>query len=615
MAEKLYDAYHQEIELTPEQQACLKYTGDRTLMVKGYAGAGKSLVLMAIAQKYLEKYGHEQKNKVAIFTFQNTLVSTTREFLHVNGGDEEGVVVSTVNSYLKKIYDDLVWRGKAPRQSYPNSNKKDKDLPRRLKAVEIALNKHQTKYGKHRFHDFPYEFWLEEFDWMKDMNIGKEDLDAYILYKRKGRGNRYRFSNADYATAFQIYTIYLAHQIATGQGDWADQPMFLIRNAYMISDDYKFDHILIDEAQDLSLAQMTALMLLYRKGGDMIVAMDANQKIHGKQWTPKLLGIESTTKKLTKSMRTTVQIDCLAESVRSKNDKKLDDDDKNLRALPERTGPMPKLVHLDDQAAERKYVVELVKTYLKANPNMTIGLIAAKNNQIDLYSDWLTSANIKHEQVRKDTTFSMAKPGVKVASAYSSKGLEFNVVIIPMFAEGYFPYKYTPDDEEEYEQYMIKMRNLVYVSMTRAKNILVITWWGSGGSRFIADMDPELYETEGSPFKIKPPASIKFASQPTIKESPDITKPVTSNSNTLAKDAGIKVQAVVTDNLVAFLKNKGLEVIDKRSKGGALWVVGGKELDPILKETRRLFGALWIYSQNGGSATGYRTSWFTKCTK
>lgn len=611
MAEKLYDAYHQEIELTPEQQACLKYTGDRTLMVKGYAGAGKSLVLMAIAQKYLAKYGHEQKNKVAIFTIQNTLVSTTREFLHVNGGDEEGVVVSTVNSYLKMIYDDLVRQGKAPRQSYPNSNKKDKDLPRRLKAVEMALNKHQTKYGKHRFHDLPYEFWLEEFDWMKDMNIGKDDLDAYILYKRKGRGNRYRFSNADYATAFQIYTFYLAHQAATGQGDWADQPMFLVRNAHMISDGYKFDHILIDEAQDLSLAQMTALMLLYRKGGDMIVAMDANQKIHGKQWTPKLLGIESTTKKLTKSMRTTVQIDSLAESVRSKNDKKLDEDDKNLRALPERTGPMPKLVHLNDQAAERKYVVELVKTYLKANPNMTIGLIAAKNNQIDLYSDWLTSADIKHEQVRKDTTFSMAKPGVKVASAYSSKGLEFNVVIIPMFAEGYFPYKYTPDDEEEYEQYMIKMRNLVYVSMTRAKNILVITWWGSGGSRFIADMDPELYETEGSPFKIKPPAPIKFASQPVIKETPAVAKPVTSNST----NAGIKPQIVVKDNLTAFLKSKGLEVIDKRSKGGALWVVGGKELDPILKETRKLFGALWTFSQNGGGATGHRTSWFTKCAK
>ncbi len=618
MAEKLYDAYHQEIELTPEQQACLKYTGDRTLMVKGYAGAGKSLVLMAIAQKYLEKYGHDQKNKVAIFTFQNTLVSTTREFLKVNCGDEEGMVVSTVNSYLKQIYDDLVSQGKAKKVSYLSNDKKSKDYQRRLKNAEMALNRHQTKYGKHRFHELPYDFWLDEFDWMKDMNIGREDLDAYILYKRKGRGNKYRFSSADYATAFQIYTFYLAQLEATKQGDWADHPMFLIRNAHLIADSYKFDHILIDEAQDLSLAQMTALMQLYRKGGDMIVAMDANQKIHGKQWTPKLLGIEATTKKLTKSMRTTIQIDSLAESVRSKNDTKLDEDDKNLRAMPERTGPMPKLVHLEDQASERKYVTELIRTYLKANPNMTIGVIAATNYQVDyVFSDWLTSANINYEKVKKDSTFSMAKPGVKLANTYSSKGLEFNVVIIPMFAEGYFPYKYTPDDEEEYEQYMIKMRNLVYVSMTRAKNILVITWWGSGGSRFIADMDPELYENEGSPFKINPPAPIKFATSPAVAESDrtDISQVQVQTVSTSVIGTASKSQRTTAEDLVLFLKSKEIEVIDKRSKGGALWIIGGKELDPILKESKKLFGALWTFSQNGGGATGFRTSWFTKCSK
>lgn len=622
MAEKLYDAYHQEIELTTEQQACLKYAGDRTLMVKGYAGAGKSLVLMAIAQKFLAKYGHKEKNRVGIFTFQNTLVSTTKEFLHVNGGDDEGVLISTVNSYLKSIYDDLVRAGKAPKQSYPNTNRKDRDKPKRLKAVEIALNKHQTKYGKHRFHDLPYEFWLDEFDWMKDMNIGKDDLDAYILYKRKGRGNKYRFSSADYATAFQIYTFYLAYQSSTGQGDWADQPMFLIRNRDLIPESYKFDHILIDEAQDLSLAQMTALMLLYRKDGDMIVAMDANQKIHGKYWTPKLLGIEATTKKLTKSMRTTKQIDNLAESVRSKNDKQLDEDDKNLRALPEREGPMPKLVHLEDQAAERKYVVELVKAYIKANPNMTIGIIAAKNSQIDLYSDWLTSASpsIPHEQVRKDTTFSMAKPGVKVASAFSAKGLEFNVVIIPMFAEGFFPYKYLTDDEEEMEQYMIKMRNLVYVSMTRAKNILVISWWGNGGSRFIADMDPSLYETEGLPFKINASKQTNYSkassiSNTSIATTTQTTPMKTTNSAVSSAISPITSTASGVSELVEYLKSNGLEVIDKRDRGGALWVIGGKELDAIIKESRKLYGALWTFSQNGGTATRNRTSWFTKCTK
>ena len=74
MADKIYDAYHQEIELTDEQQACLKYSGDRTLMVKGLAGAGKSLVLMELARKMLAKYGADSKNKVAIFTFQKSQI-------------------------------------------------------------------------------------------------------------------------------------------------------------------------------------------------------------------------------------------------------------------------------------------------------------------------------------------------------------------------------------------------------------------------------------------------------------------------------------------------------------------------------------------------------------
>ena len=149
-----------------------------------------------------------------------------------------------------------------------------------------------------------------------------------------------------------------------------------------------------------------------------------NQRIFGKQWTAKQLGIETTTKKLTKSMRTTKQIDALAESVRSKNDGLLSEDDKSLRAIPEREGDIPEIIHLEDQAAERKYVVNLIKTYLEQNDRITIGIIAAKNKQIPIYADWLASENINHEQVKKDSTFSMAKPGVKLVSAFGAKHYE-----------------------------------------------------------------------------------------------------------------------------------------------------------------------------------------------
>ena len=607
MADKIYDVYHQEIELTSEQEACLKYTGNRTLMVKGYAGAGKSLVLMALAQKYLEKYGADAKNKVGIFTFQNTLVSTMKEFLHVNGQPEDGVVVSTINSYIKSIYDLLVQAGAAPRRKYPYNNKAGAEI--RLTNVKRVLSEHQTKYGKHRFHDVDPSFWVEEFDWMKEMNVWTDDLDYYLALPRRGRGSKIRMSASDRVTAYQLYSFYCKYLESTGQGDWADQTLFIVRHPELIPEKMKFEHVLIDEAQDLSMAQMTAIMRLYTK--DMMVAMDMNQKIYNRHWTPKLLGIDTTTKKLTKSMRTTKQIEALAESLRSRNDENLSEDDKSLRAIPERDGKLPKIVHLEDQAAERKYVVNLVKAYQRENAKLTIGIIAAKKSQIKTFSDWLTSAGIPHEQVTKDSTFSMAKPGVKVVTAYGAKGLEFNCVIIPMFAEGYFPIKYVTDDPEEMADFIVKMRNLVYVSMTRAKNLLTITYWGKGGSRFLQELNPLLYEWEGSPLiPVKVPPIVPGNVRPSVTQQTTGTGSSGSRTST-----GGHTPTLDKGTLTDFLKGKGLEVIDKRGNGGALWVVGDKSIDPILKETRQKFSSLWTFSVKGGHATKHRSGWFTKSTK
>ena len=608
MTDKVYDVYHQEIELTEEQNACLKYSGDRTLMVKGYAGAGKSLVLMVIAQKYLAKYGKDAKNKVAFFTFQNTLVSTMCEFLKVNDQQEDGVVVSTINHYVKEIYELLVRNGVAPKCRYPFNGKNGEEL--RLNNVKKALSDYQVIYGKHRFHDVDLEFWLEEFDWMKNMNVWTDDLDYYLTIPRKGRGGKIRMSSADRVTAYRIFSFYWGHLEKTGQGDWADQSLFIVRHPELIPEEMKFEHILIDEAQDLSLAQMTAIMMLYKT--DMIVAMDMNQRIHNRYWTPKLLGIEATTKKLTKSMRTTVQIDALAESVRNKNDINLAEDDRSLRAIPEREGRIPKIVHLEDQAAERKYVVSLVRRYLEENSKITIGIIASKNKQINMYSDWLTSAGIKHERITKDDTFHMASPGVKIVTAFGAKGLEFDCVIIPLFVEGCFPYSFYSDDQETMNDFMVKMRNLVYVSMTRAKHVLTITFWGKG-SRFIGEMDPAMYEWEGEPFKV-PIINTGFVEN---KKNTETSIPGSSDMIQMKPQQKSDVSKNQDSNsgLMDFMIAKGLEVIDKRSKGGALWVVGDKGIDPIIKESRVEFGALWVFCEKGGGATKHRPGWFTKSSK
>lgn len=591
MGAELYNAYQEKITWTKEQQACLNYNGDRTLMVKGIAGAGKSLVIQALAKQLLAGYSVDKKNKVAIFTFSNTLNTATKEFLKINGEHEEYIKVTTLTSYISHVYNAIG----APKMKIYTDPLYSK---LRKETMQEALEEHRKKHGVHRFHNLELQFWLDEVDWMKDMNVSTEDVEYYLSLQRKGRGSNVRMSSADRMIAYEIFVHYNEAMKTKGLGEWIDHSLYLVRNANRIPDKLKFDHILIDEAQDLSLTQMMAAMTLFKQ--NMIVAMDMNQRIFDKQWTPKLLGIEATTKKLTKSMRTTKQIDNLAESIRRKNDEILGEDDQALRAIPEKEGPLPLIVHLEDIATEKRFVTETVKKYLQQNSKISIGIIASRNLQVKTYASWMTDAGIPHETINKESTFSMAQPGVKIVNAYNAKGLEFARVIIPQFIEGNFPYKHETDDEEEMALFLARCRNLVYVAMTRAQFSLMITYAGEHGSRFIGELDPLCYEAKGL-------TAIYDLGENSIRKRTDVVLPPTAKiEKSSAEEKGLK----------EFFTEKGLEVIDKRSAGGSLWVVGDKEmLTPHLKEAGRIYGAYGKFAPNGGRATKYRPSWFTMCKK
>ncbi len=488
MAVELYNSYHEKITLTNQQESCLNYSGNEILMVKGVAGAGKSLVLQALAKKLISGYTKDKHNKVVIFTFNHTLSSAVKEVLGINGDQENCVTVTTLNSYISRIY----WSIGAEKLNIEQGKSCD---DKRKYAVKTALEKYENLFGKHRFHNLDLQFWLDEFQWMKEMNVSVQDKDYYLGLERKGRSGKVRMSSADRENAFLLFTFYDRETKANGCGEWVDQALYLIRHPERIPDRFRFDHVLIDEAQDLSLTHMMAAMKLVRK--DMVIAMDMNQRIYDRRWTLRQLGIEAVTKKLTKSMRTTKQIEALAESVRKRNDETYSEEDQMLRTVPELEGPLPKLTHLSDAAAEKKYVTELIRQYLRQKTAVSIGIIASDNGQVAAYTSWMTDAHIPHEIIQKNTTFSMKTSGVKIATIHNVKGLEFTRVIIPQFVEGKFPYRFQTDDEEEKKQFLEKCRNMLYVAMTRARYSLEITYAGERGSRFIGEMESALFEENG----------------------------------------------------------------------------------------------------------------------
>ena len=61
--------------------------------------------------------------------------------------------------------------------------------------------------------------------------------------------------------------------------------------------------------------------------------------------------------------------------------------------------------------------------------------------------------------------------------------------------------------------------------------------------------------------------------------------------------------------LYSLLKEKGIEFIDKREKGGALWIVGGHELDSVMTACGEL-GYRFYFSEKGGRITKSQPGWY-----
>ena len=86
----------------------------------------------------------------------------------------------------------------------------------------------------------------------------------------------------------------------------------------------------------------------------------------------------------------------------------------------------------------------------------------------------------------------------------------------------------------------------------------------------------------------------------------------TESTSSFINDGDEESQA--SESLKDFFLSKGLKVVDKREKGGCLWVIGNKdEIDQYIREACNKFHIGGTYGS--GRATGYKPGWFTKSQK
>lgn len=479
--------------LTPAQTACVDFPADRDLIVQGVAGSGKSLVVLHRAIQLARKARKAGVPiSIGLFTFTNTLVNYTREVLQREfpAGQSE-ITAGTLDTAIRNIHkalfpaDDAKWD-----TCYDDHG----DV---LEEVIKALPEPEEK-SRRTILSTERRTWLsEELAWMKQHFY--TECEAYEECVRKGRG-RVPLRREDRPFVWSIYEAYFRALEEKGLITIDVVCEKILKNRDDIPDSLRFDVVLLDEAQDLSLNKLLVARELARDS--MTVAADFAQRIYRTSFTWKEVGIDTRgngSKKLRGTHRNTRQIALLASGLQAHNTEEYDEDAKTKLELPEREGQLPRLLLVNSVRAEDQALVELVRRIREDNPEATICIPSRTGAASFAIGKVLQNERIPYEVVNKKCKYSVLSPGVKLMTYHSSKGLEFDQVILTRLWDEFFPMVEKDASEEALEDLLNEARNLLYVGMTRAKTMLyMIASQGNGHlrTRLLNELNPALMKTQ-----------------------------------------------------------------------------------------------------------------------
>ena len=486
------------IVLTEKQQACVHFAHNRDLLVRGIAGSGKSVVLVNRAQALAEGAAEKgKKPRIALLTYANSLVSYMQEILDADGEQYDSIEVSTLDKVANRLAKNLL--GVKIDFVFPKDFSKGKTVQEAVEALREKQKQEHIEIDNRFFREEYRTFLQDEIEWMRQHNMKTEQ--EYLACTRTGRGS-VRPSVTERKLIYAIYENY--YKLLADKGihdiDTVYNAVYERRNE--ISEEEKYDFMLIDECQDLTLNKLLIARALTRIS--LTLAADFAQKIYKTGFTWKELGINirgQASKKLTGTHRNTYEILKLAQGLVTHNSELQNMADEYIEPeLPSEHGNMPQLYKEKSFYTQNGKIIELVKKITKQYPEHTIGIILSSRKEMEKLQEVLQKCRINVQLIKARENYSVLQPGVKLVTYYSSKGLEFDDVILPSLQNNKLGCRCGDNisDEDKMDQEN-HARNLLYVGMTRARENLFLLYVENEHYQpqpILADLDKSLLKVQ-----------------------------------------------------------------------------------------------------------------------
>jgi len=479
-----------EGDLSKEQKNAINFKNDTDFLIRGMPGCRKTTVIVHRAMKFVadfEKQYGEGKGKILIVAFNKALISYVQKMIRTSKDlsttQKNRIEVKTFHQMASSVLRKM---GISTRK---RATEREKD-----EAMRTAIARRKSD-GPHRLLEKSLEFWKEEVQWMKGWM--KPERETYInKMPRTGRGTSVRVTQADKNIIFDVYEFFEEELDRKGLSEWDDLALELYGNMDQLTDEHKYDHILIDEAQDFPPVWLITINKLARFS--LTVAADVAQKIYKRAFSFKDCGIHVTGRRsrtLGKSYRCTKEIVALAQAFRDQMKRIQNSDELAQLPIPDHDGVKPVWIHRDDKDKAMRMLIDTLKSFNMKFNTKNLAILAYRNTDCKSVVANLKAAGLDAQLVKRDQ-LSIDGELIPVTTLHQVKGLEFRHVFIWGLRDSVIPgaslhYK---DADAENEEVLDYGRALLYVAVTRAKEGVWMFSDSKTPSRFISELDHDLYK-------------------------------------------------------------------------------------------------------------------------
>ncbi|MEV0277486.1 UvrD-helicase domain-containing protein [Streptomyces sp. NPDC050610] len=508
-----FDAWR--LFLHPEQRCLAVGDFKGSAKVTGGPGTGKTVVALHRVRHLVNQLPPGHSRPVLLTTYNTNLALDLKERLRQLGGDEllRRVDVKSADALAREIIQEARVELGRPMDD------------------DAAMNLWHTVLTETGRFEYDADFLDTEFKHV----IVAGRCGSWDASRRVGRSGRPRISTAQRHEIWQLVLAYKAHLESpprqTTYALIADEAAVIEQHRMARTEEqarYKeeqggrdlvhreagsgmwlkprYDHIVVDEAQDLSASHWRMLRAMVRKGpNDIFLVGDAHQRIYGNRVVLSHQGIEirgRASRRLTLNYRTTRQI--LGSANGLITGAAFDDLDTGTDTLDSYrsvlTGLAPQFWRAPDRLTEMRAVAILIRerhdTY--GTPYSAMAVSVPDGSSAQQFANVLARepfsipvVELGRDGVRAD------REAVRIGTMHRFKGLEFQRVFLTSVGEGQVPHQrieqYRLANPARYRQEEQRCRSLVFVAATRARDELVVTWSGKA-SRFLPrDADATAY--------------------------------------------------------------------------------------------------------------------------